>query len=285
MTIDDRALSALIEESRDVHADAMRTTRTAMADAIDHGEQRRAVGVDVDETVGYQNERHCLLAKTLTGAGLVAGVGASQALFGWLTSPAFADTPMDVQAAQTAASLENLAVAVYMQAAQLPFMQNIPDPAGATVKAFVTMTVQQHTDHGKAFNAVASKLGGKAQDKPDQVVFDSVVTPALPTLKSPLDVVNFAATLELVAAQTYAAETAAVTDKNLRNTFASIMGVENQHRAILLAVAALLQAGKPELIMLGPPADQLPDAAGSVGFPDAFLKTDQARPAAEGAVK
>jgi hypothetical protein len=47
----------------------------------------------------------------------------------------------------------------------------------------------------------------------------------------------------------------------------------------------LLEAGHPELIMLGPPADQLPDAAGSVGFPDSFLKTDQARPATEGAVK
>jgi rubrerythrin len=148
----------------------------------------------------------------------------------------------------------------------------------------VTKTIEQHTDHGKAFNAAATKLGGKAQDKPDQVVLDSVVTPALPTLKTPLDVVKFAAELELVAAETYALETAAVSDKNLRNTFASIMGVENQHRAILLAVGALLEAGHPELIMLGPPADKLPGAAGSVGFPDAFLKTDQARPAAEGAV-
>jgi hypothetical protein len=191
---------------------------------------------------------------------------------------------MDVQAAQTAASLENLAVAVYNQAAQLPFMKNIPAPAGQTVTTFVTMTVQQHTEHGKAFNAAATRLGGKPQNQPDKTVLDSVVTPALPGLKSPLDVVNFAATLELVAAETYAAETAAVTDPSLRSTFASIMGVEAQHRAILLAVAALLQAGKPELIKLGPPADQLPAAAGSVGFPDTFLKTDMARPASEGAV-
>lgn len=192
---------------------------------------------------------------------------------------------MDVQAAQTAASLENLAIAVYKQAAELPSMKNIPEPAGSTVTAFVTKTVEQHTDHAKAFNAAAVRLGGEEQTEPDQVLLDTVVTPALPTLKTPLDVVNFAADLELVAAETYLLDVGTVTDKDLRSTFASIMGVENQHRTVLLAVAALLAAGKPELIMLGPPADQLPDAAGSVGFPDAFLGTERARPAEEGAVK
>jgi rubrerythrin len=276
-----RALSALIEESEDLHSDAMHTTNAGLADLVEQGRDRRAdAEIDVDEITEYQTERSRLLTKSLAGAGLV-GVGLTRLL----ASPAFAQSSADVQAAQTAASIENLAIAVYNQAAGLPFMQNIPDPAGATVVAFVTKTVEQHTDHMKAFNAAAVQLGGKAQDKPDQVVFDAVVTPALPTLKTPLDVVKFAAELELVAAETYLAETAAVSDKMLRNTFASIMGVENQHRAILLAVAALLDAGKPELIKLGPPADQLPAAAGSVGFPDTFLKTDQARPGDEGAVK
>ncbi len=280
LTTADRAVQALLEESEDLHSDAMRTTRAAMADLVEQGQDRRAAGVDPDETAAYQSERSRLLTRQLAGVGIV-GAGLAT-LF---ASPAFAQSSMDVQAAQTAASLENLAVAVYMQASQLPFMQNIPDPAGSTVVAFVTKTVEQHTDHAKAFNAAATKLGGKPQTNPDQVVFDSVMTPALPTLKTPLDVVNFASMLELVAAETYAAETAAVSDKNLRNTFASIMGVENQHRAVLLAVGALLESGHPELVMLGPPADKLPDAAGRVGFPDAFLKTDQARPADEGAVK
>jgi hypothetical protein len=280
VTIDDRALSALIEESDDLHSDAMQTTHAGLADLVEQGRERASSAIDSDELVEYHNERSRLLTKTLAGMGLV-GVGVAH-LF---ASPAFAQSSMDVQAAQTAASLENLAVAVYNQAAGLPFMQSIPDPAGATVVAFVTKTVQQHTDHAKAFNAAATQLGGKAQDKPNQTVLDAVVTPALPTLHTPLDVVKFAATLELVAAETYLAEVGAVSDKNLRSTFASIMGVENQHRAILLAVGALLEAGKPELVMLGPPADQLPAAAGSVGFPDAFLKTDQARPAADGAVK
>jgi len=276
-----RALSALIEESEDLHSDAMRTTNAGLADLVEQGRDRRADGdIDPDEIVEYQSERSRLLTKSLAGAGL-AGVGLTRLL----ASPAFAQSAPDVQAAQTAASIENLAIAVYNQAAGLSFMKNIPDPAGATVVAFVTKTVEQHTEHMKAFNAAAKQLGGQEQTGPDQVVFDSVVTPALPTLKTPLDVVKFAAELELVAAETYLAEVAAVSDKTLRSTFASIMGVENQHRAILLAVGALLEGGAPELIMLGPPADKLPAAAGSVGFPDTFLKTDQARPAEEGAVK
>jgi hypothetical protein len=280
VTIDNRALTGLIEESEDLHSDAMRTTSAGLADLVEQGRDRRAAGIDADETAAYQSERTSLLTKSLAGMGLV-GVGLTR-LF---ASPALAQSSMDIQAAQTAASIENLAIAVYNQAAALPFMQNIPDPAGATVVAFVTKTVEQHTDHMKAFNAAAKQLGGAEQTMPDQVVFDAVVTPALPTLKTPLDVVKFAADLELVAAETYLAQVGAVSDKMLRSTFASIMGVENQHRAILLAVGALLEGGAPELIMLGPPADKLPAAAGSVGFPDAFLKTDQARPADEGAVK
>jgi hypothetical protein len=276
----DPTLSTLIEETGDLHTDAMRSTTSALDELVEHGRQRRASGIDPDETTAYQADRSGRLTKSLAGLGLV-GFGVSRLL----ASPAFAQSPMDVQAAQTAASLENLAIAVYKRAAALPFMQNIPNPSGATVTTFVTTTVQQHTDHLNAFNAAASALGGAKQTNIDQAVMDSVVMPALPTLQSPLDVVNFAATLELVAAETYLAEVGAVNDKNLRNTFASIMGVENQHRAILLAVAALLQAGLPQLVMLGPPADQLPAAAGSVGFPDSFLKTDQARPATEGAIK
>jgi rubrerythrin len=208
------------------------------------------------------------------------GVG----LFQMFTQPAYADTTMDVQAGQTAASIENLAIAVYMKAAGLSFMKNIAAPAGPTVTVFVTQTIQQHTAHAAAFNAAVVKLGGKAQTGLDMPVYNGVVVPALPTLKNPLDVVNFAAKLENVAAETYAAETAAVSDKNLRNTFASIMGVEAQHVAVLLAVSALLAGGAPQLITIPPPAAMLPGAAGSVGFPNSFYGLDQARPATEGAV-
>ena len=283
MSIDDRALDALIEESQDLHVDAMRTTREGLTDLVEHGQEVRARGgYDLDEVRASTTER----SRILTAAGVAAGVGTTAALLSVMgASPAFADQPADVAAGQTAASLENLAVAVYTKAAGLPFMQNIPAPAGATVVAFVKMTIQQHTDHAGAFNAAVGALGGKPQTGPDAVVFNAVVTPALPKLMKPLDVVMLAADLELAAASTYVLATGMVADKKLRNTFASIMGVESQHRSTLLAVGALLAGNAPELIKLGPPADKLPAAAGSVGFPDSFLKTDHARPLTEGAVK
>jgi len=63
--------------------------------------------------------------------------------------------------------------------------------------------------------------------------------------------------------------------------------VEAQHSAVLLAVAALLAGGAPQLITITPPVDasKLPAAAGSLGFPNSFYKTTAARPAAEGAVQ
>jgi rubrerythrin len=285
VSIDDRALGSLIEESADIQSDAMKTTTSGLADVVEQGLDRQAAGgFDPDETRAYHIERRRLLAKSLVGLGAFAGTAMGAGLYQMFTQPAFADTTMDVQAGQTAASIENLAVKVYQTAAGLSFMKNIAAPAGPTIVAFVTMTISQHTAHAKAFNSAVTALGGKVQTGPDMTVLNAVVNPTLPTLKTPLDVVSFAATLENVAAETYVAETAAVSDKNLRNIFASIMGVEAQHVSILLAVKALLTASAPQLITIPPPAASLPAAAGSLGFPNSFYMTDMARPATEGAL-
>ncbi len=128
-----------------------------------------------------------------------------------------------------------------------------------------------------------AQLGGQRQTKPDPAL-TGVVSSA--DLSTPNGVVALAIMLENTAAQTYVANTAALHDPNARAVTASIMGVEAQHASILLAVQALLGANMANQIAL-PPADlaTLPAAAGSVGFPDAFFKTSQARPAAEGAVQ
>jgi hypothetical protein len=48
----------------------------------------------------------------------------------------------------------------------------------------------------------------------------------------------------------------------------------------------LLAGGAPQLITLTPTnVASLPAAAGSVGFPNAFYKTNQAAPAKQGSVK
>jgi hypothetical protein len=286
VSIDDRALRSLIEESADTQSDAMKTTTRGLSDVVEQGLERQASGgYDPDETRAYHIERRRLLANSLKGLGAIAGTTLGAGIYQMVTQPAFADTTMDIQAGQTAASIENLAVAVYNKAAGLPFMKNIPAPAGPTVTVFVTQTIQQHTAHAAAFNSAVKNLGGKEQTGLDMTVYNGVVVPELPKLKAPLDVVNFAAVLENVAAETYAAETAAVSDKGLRNAFSSIMGVEAQHVSVLLAVAALLGGGAPQLITIPPPADKLPAAAGSVGFPNSFYGLDMARPATEGAVQ
>ena len=85
---------------------------------------------------------------------------------------------------------------------------------------------------------------------------------------------------------TYVKDTVLAKSTTNKALFASIMGIEAQHASVLLAVQALLQAGAPQLISLAPgTAAMLPAAAGSVGFPNAFYKTNQAAPASQGAVK
>ena len=104
---------------------------------------------------------------------------------------------------------------------------------------------------------------------------------------TPLDVVKLAATLEQVATETYLADLNRFTDVTSRVLMASVMGVECQHLATLRAVGALLEGGAPELIAipLGAGVAQLPAAAGSVAFPEAFSGVTMASPPEEGAVK
>ncbi|MEN8651672.1 ferritin-like domain-containing protein [Streptomyces sp. 21So2-11] len=256
--IDSRMLQELTEQSQDLNSDALHVTNAALADFTEAAEpaDRR-----------WWQRRGTLLgaagAATLLGGGRAAAASSN-----------------DVMALQTAASLENLAVSVYRTAAGLPFIKN----GNKAVAAFISKTTEQHMAHGKAFNAAATKAGGKAQYEPD-AKYAAVVKKTLPSIKTPADVVKLAITLEDVAAQTYTKNIGQVKDEKLRQLFASVAPVEAQHRATLLAVQALLAAGLPELVAIPTDAAKLPAAAGEVGFPDAFYPTKDASPVSEGAVK
>ena len=157
--------------------------------------------------------------------------------------------------------------------------------ANAVVKAFVEKTKEQHQQHAEAFNAAATRLGGKAQDQPDPVLL-GVVNNAKPSLTGPARGRRPRASSSRTAPRRRTWPTPARTpNKNARSVAASIMGVEAQHVAILNAVKALLAGGAADLIALPPDAAELPAAAGSVGFPNAFYPTTDARPANEGAVQ
>jgi hypothetical protein len=194
----------------------------------------------------------------------------------------FGVTSKDIMALQTAAGIENLAIFAYKTALTLPFIGG--SSANGVVKAFAMKTMQQHTEHAQAFNAAVKQLGGKQQTGTDPK-YTPILQKAVPTIKGPADVVALAITLEDVAAQTYVNDVGLVSTPDLRQLFASVAGVESQHKAILLAVQALLKGGASELIALPPDAAKLPAAAGSVGFPDGFYPIDKAAPVAEGAVQ
>jgi hypothetical protein len=252
-----------MEESDDLHADAMRTGREQLDDYVEAAKQSRF------------EHSHGL------GAGaLVAGAAGAAVIASALPAHAAGDT--DVQVLQTAASLENLAVATYGVALTLPFIGG--SSANGVVKAFVMKTKAQHEDHAKGFNAAAQGLNGKPQHNPDPKYL-KYVNSQKPKLTDPGAVVGLAIALEDVAAQTYTKNVSQVSTSDLRQLFAGVAGVEAQHKAILLAVQALLAGGAPQLIALPPNAAKLPKAAGSVGFPDTFYPTKSASPATEGAVK
>jgi Ferritin-like domain len=262
-SLDDRSLQGLMEQSQDLHTDAMRDGRDQLGDYVAAAKEAE-----------YQRSRGL-------GAGaVVAGVAGAAVLANAL--PAFASGNADVQILQTAAAIENLAVATYKTALTLPFIGG--SSANGVVKAFAMMTMKQHEDHAKGFNAAAKVLGGKEQHQPD-AKYLAVVKAAEPGLTNAGKVVTLAIALEDVAAQTYTKNVSSVSTADLRNLFASVAGVEAQHKAILLAVGALIAGGAPQLIALPPNAAKLPKAAGSVGFPDAFYPTKSASPASEGAVK
>lgn len=283
MAIDERALEQLIEQSDDLQSDAMRATKEPLAELTERGlEARAGGGQDRDEIRHFQTVRNDFVRRGAFAGGALAAAGFGAALVALMDTPAWADQSTDVQTLQTAASIENLAVATYGTALTLPFIGGAD--ANAVVKAFAMKTKDQHQEHADAFNAAVKTLGGTEQREPDPVLLD-VVNKAKPGLTGPGPVVALALQLENGAAQTYVANTGALTDANARKVTASIMGVEAQHAAILAAVQALVAGGAADLIALPPDAAKLPAAAGSVGFPDAFFKTDQARSADEGAVK
>lgn len=275
--IDEGRLAQLAQESQDLHLDAMRGTRVALDEVVELGHQNQPVA---------GGGRRQFLRRSIFAAGTVAA-GIGSGVLGRATTMVLADSGADVQMLQTAAALENLAVAVYTNPAAQQLVAGTGNPV---LVAFVTKTVEQHTDHAKAFNAAAVTLGGKPQMNIDKAVFDAVVTPALGKITGPPGVIDLAIILEDAAAQTYVKFAGEAGDPRTLSPFATIAPVEAQHAAVLRTVKALLEAGAPvDAISLPPdlaslPAGAISDAAGSAGFPKSFYPTDAARPAAEGVV-
>lgn len=279
--IDERALVELLEESQDLHADAMRELPSTLADMTDLRADRTGIEIAPEEVAHLNRSRQSLLQRL--GLRRAVGVGAAGAAMAAIVArPASAQESIDIQMLQTASSLEILAIATYGAALTLPFIID----GNPVVKAFAETTMKQHDEHRAAFQAMTKSLGGTVQEAPNPK-YAPVVEETKPKLLAPIDVVMFAAVLEQVATETYLNDLAMFSDTKARTLTASVMGVECQHLATLRAVGALLEGGAPELIKipLGADVAKLPAAAGSVAFPEAFQGVTMASPAEEGAVK
>lgn len=279
--VDDRAFEELIEESQDLHSDAISVVQATLPDLADYASDRRHAGlleVEPAELEAYNASRNAMITKVGLAVGGAVGVGLVSGLFA--TEAYAADGGIDVMMLQTAVSLELLAVATYGAALTLPFIKD----GNPVIVKFAQTTMGQHAEHRAAFSAQTKALGGTDQTATNPK-YTPIVEAAKPKLKAPADVVMLAATLEQVATETYLNDLNQFTDVTSRKLMASIMGVECQHLATLRAVGALI--GSPDLIKIPLGADiaKLPAAAGSVAFPDAFEGVTMASPPEEGAVK
>ena len=187
ITIDQKGFHELLEESQDIHADAMREVKPVLADLADlRSDRLRDLAptplLDVDAP---QKSTRFNISRLL-GAGAFGA-----ALAALVSRPASAAEPLDVQMLQTASSLEILAVATYGAALTLPFIKD----GNPVVKAFAETTMKQHDEHMHAFQAMTKALGGKEQTNANPK-YGPVVEQAKPGLKTPMDVVKLAATLE-----------------------------------------------------------------------------------------
>ena len=195
-----------------------------------------------------------------------------------LSSPPSSPADLQVQVLQTAASLENLVVATYAAALELPFVQQNP-----TIRQFAETTMGHHREHAKRFNAQVEGLGGARQDGPNPKYSQYVAT-AMPAVSDAAAIVELAATLEEVATDTYMANLALLADTTMRTSMASVMAVESQHLAVLRTFGALLVGGFTELVAIPTDVPALPAATGTVAFPLALAIPNFASPPAEGAV-
>lgn len=286
MRLDDRLLGELITESRDLQVDAMRDVTQIARDLPEAHRETQELTSDPALIADWNRERRALLRNGGLGVGALAsrgllGTAFGSAVLGIVAAPAAAQEGDDlvIQIMQTAASLENLAVQTYEAALGLPFFDQ-----NQVVVTFAETTMQQHDEHGAAFNAQAEALGGRKQMGTNPK-YTPIVEDEASGLTDYLAVVELAKTLEEVAQDTYLANLSLLPPGDNRRLMASVMAVETQHLATLRAVGALLEADLPQLIAIPTDVSALPAAAGSVAFPEPFEEPNLASPPEEGALR
>ena len=133
----------------------------------------------------------------------------------------------DLTIMRFAASLENLAVAAYEQAAPL-----VTTPMLLTL---AQLFQSHHKDHAKLFNGQLTANGQKAFTEPNSVLLANF-KPKIDALKTEADVLRFAQELEVAAASTYFSNVGVLKGEKLGYAAMTIGGSEYRHAALLAMV-------------------------------------------------
>ena len=205
---------------------------------------------------------------TIAGAALLAACGSDSDNSGGTTTTKAAGgttlgstaapddgADMDIVLANTAISLEVLAIAAYEIAASSGLVTT------AAIGDAAMLFKGHHEEHRDALIATVKGAGATPYTEANAVVKKAIVDPAVAAAKTEADIIKLAWTLESAAAQTYVFAASALSTPELRSTIMIIGGVENRHAQILGAVSKASFAER---------------------FPTAFMKAENPLP--EGAV-
>lgn len=143
-------------------------------------------------------------------------------------------TESDLVLAQTAISLEILAIDAYQAAIDSGLVSN------AAVGEAAALFQEHHMEHRDALAGVVSSFGADPVSDANEAVRDAAVTPVLedPELDE-IKIIQLAFDLEDAAAKTYVYAATQFSEPGIRSVSMTIGGVENRHRTILGAVLEL----------------------------------------------
>jgi hypothetical protein len=158
-------------------------------------------------------------AKALGAASAVALVG--PALMTKFLMAAENMDPGDVKILNVAIALERAGIKAYADAAATGLLSA---PVLDVAKGFMA----DHTAHRDALIAAVKAGGGTPTDDTTHLDY--------PSLKSEADILNFAYSVERIAASTYLSVLPAFKNRDLAKTAGAILGVETTHVAILAYV-------------------------------------------------
>lgn len=139
----------------------------------------------------------------------------------------------DIVLANTAISLETLAIDTYTVAAESGLVES------AAVAAAATLFAEHHVAHRDALVATVDGAGATPFTGTNAAVKSAIVDPALAAATTEADVIALAYELETAAAQTYVYAAGVLSTPRLRSTIMTIGGIEARHAAVLGQVGSL----------------------------------------------